>query len=96
MKSIAFAALACATLAYAQTSKIIDASITENNPTSVAYSATLPTGTGIQGYIEGQSNANGTGVNFTVNFFQFPDASEGPFRKPSQWTLYSATSHSPN
>jgi hypothetical protein len=82
MKSFLLAVVASASLALGQTTgKLGDAAITENNPSMVAYIATLPTGNGIQGQIEGVSNINGTGVNFNINFFNFPDASEGPFRK---------------
>ena len=82
MKSSAIAAAASAALATAQTTgKMGNAAITENNPTMVAYMASLPSGTSVQGIIEGVSNANGTGVEWNVNFFQFPDASKGPFRK---------------
>jgi len=82
MKSFLVAVVASASLALGQTTgKLGDAAITENNPNMVAYVATLPTGNGIQGQIEGVSNTNGTGVNFNINFFNFPDPSEGPFRK---------------
>ena len=82
MKSSTIAAAASAALATAQTTgKMGNAAITENNPTMVAYMASLPSGTGVQGTIEGVSNANGTGVEWNVNFFQFPGASKAPFRK---------------
>ena len=72
MKSFLFAVVASASLALGQTTgKLGDAAITENNPSMVAYVATLPTGNGIQGQIEGVSNTNGTGVNFNINFFNF-------------------------
>jgi hypothetical protein len=84
MQSFLLAVVASASLALGQTmGKLGEATITENNPSQVAYVATLPTGNGIQGQIEGVSNTNGTGVNFNINFFNFPDASEGPFRKQS-------------
>lgn len=80
MKSLLLASLACATIGFSQTTgKLGNAAITENNPAGVSYTANLPSGNGIQGYIEGTSNTNGTGVMFNVNFYQFPDASEGPF-----------------
>ena len=88
MKSLLLALLASASIALSQTTgKLGNAAITENNPTRVTYIASLPSGNGIQGQIVGVSNANGTGVNFNVNFYQFPDASEGPFRKQSSHTL---------
>src|ERR1700730_2539902 len=91
MKSFLFAVVASASLALSQTTgKLGDAAITENNPSQVAYVATFPTGNGIQGQIEGVSNTNGTGVNFNINFFNFPDASEGPFRKQSPHSSYQA------
>ena len=63
------------------TGKLGDAAIVENNPVGVTYTATLPNSntTGIRGYVSGTSNSNGTGVNFVVNLFGFPDASLGPF-----------------
>jgi len=80
MQSFLFTFVASASLALGQTTgKLGNAAITENNPSQVAYVATLPTGNGIQGQIEGVSNTNGTGVNFNINFFNFPDTSEGPF-----------------
>jgi hypothetical protein len=90
MKSLFLAVLACASLALCQTTgKLGNAVITESNPSGVTYMANLPSGNGIQGQIVGVSNTNGTGVNFNVNFYQFPDASEGPFRKQSSHTLSS-------
>jgi hypothetical protein len=88
MKSLLLALLACTSLALSQTTgKLGNAAITENNPNGVTYIASLPSGNGIQGQIVGVSNTNGTGVNFNVNFYQFPDASEGPFRTQSSHTL---------
>ena len=55
--------------------------ITENNPTGVTFQAILQVGKPVQGQITGVSNENGTGVNFNVNFFSFPDVSLGPFSK---------------
>lgn len=63
------------------TGQLGDAAITQNNPIGVTYTATLPDSptSGIRGFISGTSGANGTGVQFNVNFFGFPDASLGPF-----------------
>ncbi|KAL9010588.1 MAG: hypothetical protein Q9173_004489 [Seirophora scorigena] len=65
----------------AATGQLGDAAIVQGNPVGVTYTATLPDSptTGIRGYVAGTSNANGTGVNFNVNLFGFPDASLGPF-----------------
>ena len=93
MKSLLLAPLACASLALSQsTGQLGNAAITQNNPSGVSYTATLPSGNGIQGYVEGTSNDNGTGVMFNVNFYQFPDASLGPFRKQPLRTSYQAVS----
>ena len=63
------------------TGKLGDAAITQNNPSNVVYQAILPNSntTDIRGYIAGTSNANGTGIQFNINFYGFPDASLGPF-----------------
>lgn len=67
----------------AATGQLGDAAIVQGNPVGVTYTATLPNSptTGIRGYVAGTSNANGTGVNFNVNLFGFPDSSLGPFCK---------------
>jgi hypothetical protein len=89
MKFFLLAVAASTSLALGQTTgKLGNAAITENNPSQVAYVATFPTGNGIQGQIEGVSDSNGTGVSFNINFFNFPDASEGPFRKQSPHNSY--------
>ena len=91
MKSLFLPWLACASFALGQTTgKLGNAAITENNPCGVSYQAILPSGNGIQGQITGSSNTNGTGVMFNINFYQFPDASEGPFRKQFSLTKLSA------
>ena len=59
----------------------LDAPMTENNPKMATYQAVLQMSQPVQGQITGVSNDNGTGVNFNVNFFGFPDASAGPFGK---------------
>ncbi|KAK5305820.1 Cell surface superoxide dismutase [Cu-Zn] 4 [Exophiala xenobiotica] len=72
--------LSCALLALsvlAQSST--DAPITENNPTKATFQAVLQENKPVQGQITGVSNDNGTGVAFNINFFDFPDASAGPF-----------------
>ncbi|KIW18755.1 hypothetical protein PV08_03044 [Exophiala spinifera] len=56
-----------------------DAPVTENNPTKATFQAIFQVDKPIQGQITGVSSENGTGVNFNVNFFNFPDASIGPF-----------------
>ncbi|KAJ9630324.1 uncharacterized protein PV06_02496 [Exophiala oligosperma] len=56
-----------------------NAPITENNPIKATFQAILQVDKPIQGQITGVSSDNGTGVNFNVNFFDFPDASIGPF-----------------
>ena len=63
------------------TGKLGDAQISTNNPIGVTYQAILPDSntTGIRGYIAGTTNTNGTGVNFNINFYGFPDQSLGPF-----------------
>lgn len=68
--------------AQAATGKLGDAAIVEGNPAGVTYTAVLPSvnSTGIRGYVAGTSNSNGTGVNFNINLYGFPDASLGPFR----------------
>jgi hypothetical protein len=82
MKSLLFALLACASLALSQmTGKYGNATTTQINPPGVTYVASMPIGNGIQGHIVGVSSLNGIGVNFDINFFHFPNASEGPFRK---------------
>ncbi|KAA6410836.1 MAG: Cu [Lasallia pustulata] len=63
------------------TGKLGDAAITRNNPAGVTYTAVLPNSntTGIRGFVSGTSNANGTGVVFTMNLSGFPSAALGPF-----------------
>ncbi len=78
------AALLSLTLAAAQaiTGQLGDAPIATNNPAGVSYQAVLlkKNTTGIRGYVTGTSNGNGTGVQFNVNLFGFPDEKEnGPF-----------------
>lgn len=64
-----------------------NATIVENNPPGVVYTAKLPTNdsaanpsVNIQGSITGTAAPNGIGVNFQVHFSNFP-TSGGPFRK---------------
>ncbi|MCJ1338255.1 hypothetical protein MMC09_003541 [Bachmanniomyces sp. S44760] len=63
------------------TGKLGDAPVITNEPPGVAYQAVLPNSktTSVRGSITGVSNTNGTGVNFNVNFYGFPDMSLGPF-----------------
>lgn len=58
-----------------------NALITTNNPAGVTYTAVLPNSntTGVRGYVAATSNANGTGVTFSVSLYGFPSALEGPF-----------------
>ncbi|OAP60902.1 hypothetical protein AYL99_05904 [Fonsecaea erecta] len=62
-----------------ETSNSTDAPITQNNPLRATFQAVLQADKPVQGQITGVSNDNGTGVNFNVNFFNFPDITQGPF-----------------
>ena len=64
-----------------ETSNSTNAPVTENNPIRVTFQAVLQVGKPVQGQLTGVSNDNGTGVNFNINFFQFPDVALGPFSK---------------
>lgn len=55
------------------------APVTENNPARVTFQAVLQVSKPVQGQVTGVSSDNGTGVNFNINFFSFPDVSLGPF-----------------
>lgn len=55
------------------------APVVENNPKSTTFQAVLQTGKPVQGQITGVSHDNGTGVDFNINFFEFPPSEEGPF-----------------
>ncbi|KAI9843345.1 MAG: hypothetical protein M1837_006471 [Sclerophora amabilis] len=59
------------------TGKLGDALVVNNNPIGVTYTATLP-GTSVKGSISGTSGSNGTGVNWKVDFSNFPTEG-GPF-----------------
>ena len=68
--------------AFAVTGQRGDAAITTHNLLGASYQAVLPESntTGIRGQITGTSNSNGTGVEFNINFYGFPnEASNGPF-----------------
>lgn len=69
-------------LASAATGALGDAAIVQKNPVGVTYTATLPNSpsSGVRGSVSGTSNANGTGVLFSVSLSGFPAASLGPFR----------------
>lgn len=69
-------------LASAATGALGDAAVVQKNPAGVTYTATLPNSpsSGVRGYVSGTSNANGTGVLFSVSLSGFPAASLGPFR----------------
>lgn len=75
------------------TGKLGNAQIVQGNPAGVAYQATLPdsdtfTDTTIRGSIKATSNANGTGLVFSVDFTGFPpEAGNGPFRMSSIFPL---------
>jgi len=58
-----------------------DAPVSTNNVEGVVYEAFLPDtdASTIRGYIAGASNANGTGIDFNINFYGLPDQSQGPF-----------------
>lgn len=75
-----------------------DAPITENNPDRATFQAVLQQDKPVQGQITGVSNDNGTGVNFNVNFFNFPDDDDaGPFSKsPRPLHLFSLKDYLPN
>lgn len=55
------------------------APVTENNPARVTFQAVLQVSKPVQGQVSGVSSDNGTGVNFNINFYAFPDVSLGPF-----------------
>jgi hypothetical protein len=55
------------------------APVTQNNPSRAIFQAVLQNNKPVQGQITGVSGDNGTGVNFNINFFSFPDISVGPF-----------------
>ncbi|OQV10545.1 hypothetical protein CLAIMM_14526 [Cladophialophora immunda] len=63
-----------------ETSNSTDAPITQNKPSRATFQAILQADKPVQGQITGVSNDNGTGVNFNVNFFNFPDITQGPFK----------------
>lgn len=68
--------------AFAVTGQRGDAAITTDNLGGASYQAVLPDSntTSIRGQITGTSNSNGTGVEFNINFYGFPDeAANGPF-----------------
>jgi hypothetical protein len=76
---LAFSLLALALGTLAQESQ--DAPVVSNNPKMATFQAVLQQNKTVQGQITGVSNDNGTGVNFNINFYDFPDAAEGPFSK---------------
>lgn len=55
------------------------APVVEDNPKSATFQAVLQSGKPVQGQITGVSHENGTGVDFNINFFDFPPSEEGPF-----------------
>lgn len=55
------------------------APVVENNPKSATFQAVLQSAKPVQGQITGVSHDNGTGVDFNINFFDFPPSEEGPF-----------------
>ncbi|KIV88536.1 hypothetical protein PV10_08212 [Exophiala mesophila] len=56
------------------------APIVNNNPQSTAFQALLQYGRPVQGLVIAVSSENGTGVNFSINLFDFPSAEDGPFK----------------
>lgn len=63
------------------------APVVENNPKSATFQAVLQSGKPVQGQITGVSHDNGTGVDFNINFFDFPPSEEGPFSESAARTL---------
>ncbi|EXJ71704.1 uncharacterized protein A1O5_05512 [Cladophialophora psammophila CBS 110553] len=63
-----------------ETSNSTNAPVTQDNPSRATFQAVLQVDKPVQGQITGVSNDNGTGVNFNVNFFAFPDVMQGPFK----------------
>jgi hypothetical protein len=66
-----------------------DATVVQNNPRGVVYTATLPTTEffnprdprgNVKGSVSATANPNGVGVSFHVSFSNLP-TSGGPFRK---------------
>ena len=78
---LAFLAVLVVLVFAQELSNSTNAPITENNPARVTFQAVFQADKPVQGQITGVSNDNGTGVNFNVNFFSFPDVSIGPFSK---------------
>lgn len=86
-------AISCAVVGAQSTTEPItgilgNATVVENNPRGVIYTATLPTKQffnpedprgNIKGSVSGTANANGTGVSFSISFSNLP-TSGGPFR----------------
>ena len=92
MKTSVVASSLLLAVALAQTTgQLGDAAVVNNNPAGVSYQAVLPerTNTNIRGQITGTSNANGTGVQWNLNLYGFPDASLGPFCKSHSPSLNS-------
>ena len=58
-----------------------DAEIIYDNPVGVTYTATLleKNTTSVRGYISGSAAPNGTGVIFTVEFYNFPSTELLPY-----------------
>ncbi|KIW95045.1 uncharacterized protein Z519_03626 [Cladophialophora bantiana CBS 173.52] len=63
-----------------ETSNSTNAPVTQANPSRTTFQAVLQVDRPVQGQLTGVSNDNGTGVNFNVNFFDFPDVMQGPFK----------------
>jgi hypothetical protein len=53
-----------------------------NNPSMATYQAILDPQRSPHGTITGVSGNNGTGVDFNINFFDFPDPNVGPYSSP--------------
>lgn len=57
---------------------LIDAPVINDEPPRASWQAQLQSDKPVNGFIEGVSNQNGTGVSFNINFYDFP-ANQGPF-----------------
>jgi hypothetical protein len=66
-------------IVFASAQALSNAPVVENNPRLVTFQAILQDSKPIQGTITGVSAENGTGVDFNINFHEFPDPSIGPY-----------------
>jgi hypothetical protein len=77
--SVVVALLSLALFTSAQTQG--PAPLISNNPSMATYQAILDPQRSPHGTITGVSGNNGTGVDFNINFFDFPDPNVGPYSK---------------